>query len=225
MKRLASIFVLAAFCAGQTFVQADNEKDKDKKVPPGLAKKGGVPPGQAKKEAQSEGTGTAVTIAAPAATTTTPAPSAPAGTTPTTAKTANPAPTATAPTQIEPKKPATLAEQKVKLDNYTHAINDATKRPHLKNIALAQIAKETGLSVDRLEQQDKNHPEIGTSGLLYGNLIAKRSGAKFGDLVEARLKGKHWADIAKAHNVDVGPIIQKASDVSAVVKAAQTAAK
>jgi hypothetical protein len=226
MKRLLAICVLAAFCGGQTFVHADNdkEKDKDKKVPPGLAKKGGVPPGQAKKEAQSEGTGTTVTAPAPPTATTAPAPSAPASTTPTAAKPAPTTPTATAPTQTEPKKPATLAEQKVKLDNYTHTINDATKRPHLKNIALAQIAKETGVSVDHLEQQDKNHPEIGTCGLLYGNFIAKHSGAKFGDLVAARLKGKHWAEIATAHNVGVGPMVQKASDVSAVVKAAQTAA-
>jgi hypothetical protein len=222
MKRFATICVLTAFCIGQASVRADNDKDKENKgVPPGLAKKGGLPPGQAKKQAQSESGNTVVTTPAPASvtpavTTTAPVAAAPAGTKSTDQ-------TASTPTKTETKQPPTFAEQKAKLGDYTHAINEATQRPTLKHIAFAQISKETGVTLDRLEQQDKNHPEIGTCALLYGNLIAKQSGAKFSDLVAHRLKGKDWAEIAKNHNVNVGTLIQKAADVSNVLKAAQSA--
>src|SRR4026209_624239 len=127
MKTLTTICLLA-LSMGQASLRADNDKD-NKGVPPGLAKKGGLPPGQAKKQAQSEN-GTpgvaapAPVTATPAVTTTAPVAASPAGVK-STDQTAN------TPVTTETKTPATFAEQKAKLDNHTHAHNDATKQPPL----------------------------------------------------------------------------------------------
>lgn len=227
MKKFAAICTLIAFCAGQGFVLADNNKDKDKdkgkKVPPGLEKKGGLPPGIAKKQQQGDTPQTAPAVSTPAAPAPAPAAApapavAPAATKPVGTSANTPATQTTA-----TKKPATFAEQKAKIDTHMRAINEADNRPRLKAIAIQQIAKEAGMKADRIEQQEKNHPGIRTATLLFGNLIAKQSGAEFHDVVTKHMKGMHWGDIARAHKVDVGPLIQKASDVAAVVRAAETA--
>ena len=226
IKKLAIICTLTALCAVSAL--ADNDKDKSKKVPPGLEKKGGLPPGIAKRQGQGDtapATAPATTTSTPAAPATTPAP---VTTTTKPVENAAEASTAKAPTtQTTPtttaKKTATFAEQKAKLEAHTKAINDAAERPRVKAIAIQQIAKETGMQADRIELQEKNHPGIGTAALLFGNLIAKQSGAKFHDVVEKRMKGASWGDVAKSYNVELGPLIQKASDVAAVARAAQTA--
>ena len=213
MRKLAALLIVFAFCAAQVEIsaRADN-KDKDKKgVPPGLAKKDGVPPGQAKKqEAQEEVKAN---------------PSQPAGPAPTDANaTAAPsAPTATQSGTPQPNaassSPAVIAEQKERIDYQIRIINEGTQRPHVKKMALEQIAKETGLQLSVLQEQEKNHPGIGTSALLLGNLIAKRSNAKFRDVIAEREQGRHWAEIAAWHRVPVPPLIQKSSDVASVVTA------
>ncbi len=93
----------------------------------------------------------------------------------------------------------------------------------MKAIAFQQISKETGIPVATLEQQEKNHPGIGMSALLLANLISKQGNVKFRDVVDEREKGRPWAEIAAWHRVSVAPLIQKASDVSSVVKAVQEA--
>lgn len=79
------------------------------------------------------------------------------------------------------------------------------------------------MPVVTLEQQDKNHPEIGMSALLLANLICKQSNAKFRDVIAQREKGHPWPEVAAWHRVPLAGLIQKASDVSSVVKAVQEA--
>ncbi len=219
MKELAILCTVLVFATGYA-VSADNDKDegKGKKVPPGLEKKGGVPPGQAKKRGQSDDTAPATTPAGANTPATPASPAAPASPVP--AEAAKTSPTAA---KVDAKnaapKPATLAEQKTALDTHARTINQATKsNPSLQKVALQQISKETGVSVEQLQQQEKNHPEAGANALLLGNLIAKESNTKFGELMRARESGKHWADIAKAHNVDIDALVQKSSRVAQALR-------
>ena len=234
MKKLATLYTVIVLCTGHGIL-ADNDKDKDedkgKKVPPGLEKKGGVPPGQAKKQGQGQadptpGSAPAVTAPAPAATPATP--STAAAPAPSVVKPAanEPVKATAAAVKADPKtaptKPATLAEQKATLDTHARTINQATKsNPTLQKVAFQQISKETGVSVEQLRQQDKNHPDASATSLLLGTLIAKQSGAKFGDLMRAREGGKHWAEIAKARNVEIDPLVKKSAQLAETLRSAQ----
>ena len=229
MKKIATLCTVIALCAGHA-LSADNDKDEGKKVPPGLQKKGGVPPGQAKKKGQSEEATPAATPApantpAPASTPAQPnTPAAPANTTApapatTPAATAPVIPATAKPPTTAPKAPS-LADQRAALETHAHAINQTTKSsPAAHNVALQHISKETGVSLEHLKEQDKSFPAASDTGLLLGNLIAKKSGVKFGDVMKAHQSGKHWDEIAKAHNVDFGLLVQKSSALAQALRA------
>jgi len=222
MKKLAILCTIFALCTGHTLL-ADNDKNDGKKVPPGLQKKGGVPPGQAKKKAQSDDATPDASsapanapVSAPAAT---PASApAPANTTTTTATPA-PAPLVAKPAATTPAKPTTLAEQKAALETHARAINQATKsNPLTHKMALAQIAKQTGVTLDHLKEQDTNFPAASDTGLLLGNVIARKANVRFSDVIQARQSGKQWDEIAKAHNVDFGLLVQKSSELAQALR-------
>ena len=238
MKKLATLCTVLVLCTGYA-ISADNDKEegKGKKTPPGLEKKGGVPPGQAKKQnkaGESAPESTPAATPAPAATATpvatpTPAAATVPATAPATVKpaTIEPAKTPSTPTALkaDPKtataKPATLAEQKAALEGNTRTINQAIKaNPAQEKVALQQISKETGVSLDELKQQEKYHPNVGPNSLLIGNLIAKKSGKRFGELLRIHQGGKPWTDIAKAHNVEIDPLVQKSSRLAQTLHSA-----
>jgi len=226
MKKLMIVSVIVGLCIGQVLA-AENEKEEGKKTPPGLQKKGAVPPGQAKKKGQAD---EAAPTATPAPASTPAAAPAPAST-PTPA--AAPAPAPAAATTVNARTPATttkpaatpaklsLQEQKALIDVNMRTINQATKsNPAMHKIALQHIAKETGVTLETLKEQDKI-PDATDTALLLGNFIAKQSGAKFRDIYNARENGKHWAEIAKAHNVDVSLVAEKSSHLAQALRAAQ----
>jgi predicted component of type VI protein secretion system len=201
MKKVTVLCALLALCAGQ--LSGDTTKD-EKKAPPGLQKKGGVPPGQAKKKTEAEEATPATAPAAPAAPVVvnarTPAPaSAPAAS-------AAPAPTTA--------KPATPGQQRATLEANRLAINKATEsNPAKHKAALQQIVKQTGVTLEHLKEQDKKFPAASATGLLLGNVVAKKAGVKFSDVIQAREKGKQWDEIARTHNVDVNILVQESSEL------------
>jgi len=200
MKKVTILCGLLALCTGQ--LSGDNTKD-EKKAPPGLQKKGGVPPGQAKKTDVEQPT-PATAVVAPAAPVVvnarTPAP-APAPAAP-----AAPAPTAA--------RPATLGQQRATLEANRLAINKATEsNPAKHKTALQHIAKQTGVTLEHLKEQDKRFPSASATGLLLGNVIAKKAGVKFSDVIQAREKGKQWDEIARTHNVDFNVLVQESSEL------------
>ena len=85
--------------------------------------------------------------------------------------------------------------------------------------ALQHISKEAGVPLEHLREQDKNFPEASDTGLLLGNVIAKKAGVKFSDVMQARQKGKNWDEIAKAHKVEVGLLVQKSSELAQALHA------
>jgi len=213
MKKLATLCTIFALCTGHTLL-ADNDKNDGKKVPPGLQKKGGVPPGQAKKKAQSDdvapdASSTPASVPAPANTATT-----------STAVTPAPAPIVAKPAATTPAKTTTLAEQKAALETHARTINQATKsNPLMHKIALQQIVKQTGVTLEHLKEQDTNFPAASDTGLLLGNVIARKANVKFSDVIHARQSGKQWDEIAKAHNVDFGLLVQKSSELAQSLRA------
>jgi hypothetical protein len=218
MKKLAIVCTIIGLCTGYA-LSAENEKEEGKKAPPGLQKKGGVPPGQAKKKGQAD---EASPAEAPAAVTPANAPAS-ANTPAAPAASAPVASTATAKPAAAPAKPATLAEQKSVIDNNMRTINQATKsNPAMHKVALQHISKETGIPIEHLREQDKNFPDATDTALLLANVIAKQSGTKFRDIYHARDNGKHWAEIAKAHSVDVALVVQKSAGLAQALRAAQS---
>jgi hypothetical protein len=236
MKKSVAICTLIALCAGQSSVFADKAKEDEKNktktppglakkdtappglekkdgVPPGLEKKDNLPPGIAKKQEQSASTSPTTVAVAPAPKPTEPAPVA---TKPAEKPVSTPTPTAT--------QPALTEDQKAKLNNAIRSINDASTRPTLKKLALRQIATETGVPFETIEQQEQRHPGIHPASLLLGNLVAKRSGKDFENVIVGRDNEKSWVEIATRHKVPLAPLIQKAQDVAMVVQAANKAA-
>jgi hypothetical protein len=198
MKNVTILCAILALCTGP--LSADNTKD-EKKAPPGLQKKGGVPPGQAKKaDAEQPAPAAAVAVPAPVVVN---------------ARTPAPAPASVAP--VAPAaatvKPATLGQQKATLEANRVAINQAASNPARHKIALHQIVKQTGVTLEHLKDQDQRFPAASATGLLLGNVVAKKAGVKFSDVIHLREKGKQWDEIARTHNVDLGVLVQASSEL------------
>ena len=209
MKNITILCTILALSVGQSF--GDNPKD-EKKTPPGLQKKGGVAPGQAKKNTVTE---EATPAAAPAPAATAPAPVVVNARTPAPAPAPTPAPAAITPTATKP----TMAQQRATLDANRVAINKATEGNAAKHkIALQQIAKQTGVALEHLKDQDKRFPVASATGLLLGNVVAKKANIKFSDVMDEREKGKQWHEIARAHNVDFSVLVEESGELAQALR-------
>lgn len=184
------IVLLAASFLPSAVLAADKDKEKD--LPPGLRKKDKLPPGWEKKvgkDGQVTETPAAPTTAAPA----TPAkPGDPVATKPT----PTPAPTAA-------PAPRPIKEVKNSVDKRIQTINTLDNKAAAREAAFAAIAKETGVTANKVQAQHREHPTIGTSGLLLANLISAQTKKPAANYLRQRSSGKPWAEIAEDNKFDL----------------------
>jgi hypothetical protein len=173
-------------------LHAADEKD----LPPGLRKKDKLPPGWEKKG------GKRGNEAEPAAAATN-VNKAPTSSDTRTAKPADaPVVSAPAPTSPAPVKAVRSPQQvKASIDKHIQSMNTLDNKAPAKTAGFAAIAKETGVPAATIQAQHREHPGIGSGGLLMANLIAAQTKKPATTYMRQRLAGKSWEAIAAANQV------------------------
>lgn len=101
------------------------------------------------------------------------------------------------------------ADTKADLDKSVAALDKAGQKPEGQARVLEGISKDTGVPVQTLaEQRDKT--KLGYGGLFIANALAKETGKTFDQIAALHKDGKGWGQIAKEHNVKLGPIVSQA---------------
>ena len=190
-----------------------NAADKND-LPPGLQKKDKVPPGWAKKQQKEALEQTqAVSSAASTVTNLGKSDSSPAKT---------PSPKVAATNAVPVKEPPTkrqVQELKAILDKHANAINSLDNKPAALKAGFAAIEKETGVSPATLQKQHREHPAVGTTGLLMANEIASQTKKPAGTFLNQHQSGKKWADIAIDNKVDLEVLDATLSRVEQAMRA------
>ena len=187
VKTLCVVLLAASFLPSAVLAA-----DKDKDLPPGLRKKDKLPPGWEKKVGKD-----GQVTETPAA----PAPTSPAPTTP--AKPGDPVATKPTPTPAPAPTPRTVKEVRGSVDKRIQTINTLDNKAAAREAAFAAIAKETGVTANKVQAQHREHPTIGTSGLLLANLISAQTKKPAANYLRQRSSGKPWAEIAEDNKFDL----------------------
>jgi hypothetical protein len=194
MKSLITFLTLLLAVSALPVHAADKDKEKD--LPPGLRKKDKLPPGWEKKQKQGNNDD---------------------------ANGVPPSPNdATPKTEAKTNAPvAKPAELKAALERHFDAINKLDDKPASRQAGFATISKETGVPLKVIAAQHQAHPKMGTAGLMMGNLIAKKSGKSFHDIMTEANAGKNWHQIAAEYKLNLAEINTQASRIEQAMRTAK----
>lgn len=203
MKMKMFLCLLMAVAVGaQAADDKGKNKSNEKDLPPGLRKKETLPPGIAKKRGAETGRTTVITT--------------------------NVIVTNIVVTNIQARtprqrseKPTARREIKVDLDRHIRAINSLDDRNSARRAGLSAIAQETGVSVSTLQKQRRDHPNVGTGGLLVANVIASTTPGGVTVHFRQHAGGKSWEKIAADHQVNMEQLQAKLARVENLMRAAK----
>jgi hypothetical protein len=219
MKNLILTTLLTTALAVSAFA-ADNE---EKKLPPGLQKKGGLPPGQAKKRgAGGEDQVRTVTNTVYITNTVPGAPATPTTPAVTTVPAVTKAPGTpnTAPAPKTPTVPVAtpVKVEKADLEKRVKTVNNLADKEAPRRAGLDAISKETGVPLAKLQAQRREHDGIGLAGLTMANVIAGKTGKPAGTYIRAHLSGKPWDKIAADNGVKLEELDAKVARVEEAMR-------
>ncbi len=81
-------------------------------------------------------------------------------------------------------------------------LNQTTRNnPQALNTALHQISTQTGVPLDQIQAQRQKYPQMGTSGLVFANVLAAETKKSPESFLQERQSGKAWQAIAQENNV------------------------
>ena len=103
-------------------------------------------------------------------------------------------------------------EQKVK------HINSLADKPGKMKVALQRISTETGVPVDRVENQHKKNPDMGAAGIMLANVMSADTKKAPGYFVEQRKAGKKWLTLAKENNIPVDRLNERLERLEKAIK-------
>jgi hypothetical protein len=193
---LITLLTIATACSARA---AEND------LPPGLQKKDKLPPGIAKKRGASANEERTRVVTNTVIVTN--------------------VVTAAAPTPVEAVKGGasapTLRQLKVDIDKRTKAVNTLANKEATRRAGLEAIAKETGVSVPTLQMQHREHQNIGTAGLLMGNVIAAQTKRPTGNYLRQHEQGRSWERIAADQGVNIEELDMKLARVEQAMRSAK----
>jgi len=88
-------------------------------------------------------------------------------------------------------------------------INALGNKPGMEKVALQRVSSETGVPIEKVQNQFKRHPEVGAAGLLLANVMADETKKAPESFLQQRDKGKKWLAIAKENNVSVDKLNER----------------
>ena len=115
--------------------------------------------------------------------------------------------------------PVTAADDETEeFEKRVKRLNGMGERPGMAKVALQRIATETGVSLERVQNQHKKFPEIGVAGLMVANVIGNDTRKNAGDFLAQRQSGKKWLVIAKENKVPVERINDRLQRLEKAIK-------
>jgi hypothetical protein len=95
------------------------------------------------------------------------------------------------------------ASDKEDFDQNVRHINKMTEKPSVLKQALHHISIETGVPLEKVQQEHRHNPEVGAAGLLIGNVLAAETSKEPDRFFRQNAAGKKWAAIAKENDVSL----------------------
>jgi hypothetical protein len=83
---------------------------------------------------------------------------------------------------------------------------------------LQRISTETGVPLERVREQHKQHPDIGVAGLMLANVMASDTKKRPENFLNQRASGKKWLKIAKEQNVPVERLNERLDRLNRAIK-------
>jgi hypothetical protein len=80
-------------------------------------------------------------------------------------------------------------------------INRMTEKPSVLKKALHHISVETGVPLEKVQQELRRNPDIGAAGLLIGNVLAAETSKEPDRFFKQNANGKQWTAIARENDV------------------------
>lgn len=111
-----------------------------------------------------------------------------------------------------------LADEDDEYEARVKKINAMAEKPGKMKVALQRIATETGVPVDRVENQHKKNPEMGAAGIMLANVMHNDTRKPPGEFIEQRKSGKKWLVIAKENKVPIDRLNDRLERLEKAIK-------
>lgn len=97
-------------------------------------------------------------------------------------------------------------------------INDLAKKPGTTSAGLAEAARLAGVSLDRVQRENRDHPVMGLAGIYLALEYATRTGKPAEQFISARTTGQQsWTQIAQANNINLSEVERELSQLHSVL--------
>jgi len=97
-------------------------------------------------------------------------------------------------------------------------VNAMAERPGMMKTTLQRISTETGVPVEKVQNQHKRHPKVGPGGLLVANVLADETKKGPESFLQEREPGKKWLQIDKENNVSVDKLNERLDRLEKALK-------
>jgi hypothetical protein len=88
-------------------------------------------------------------------------------------------------------------------DDNVKQINQMAEKPNVLRKALHHISVETGVPLEKVQQEHRRNPELGAAGLLIGNVLAAETSKEPDRFFRQNANGKKWTAIARENDVSL----------------------
>jgi hypothetical protein len=114
-----------------------------------------------------------------------------------------------------------LAADKQELDHFENRVqqlNSLAEKPGKIDVALKGISNETGVPLEKVQNQNKRHPQMGIAGLMIANVLADDTKKAPEQFLSERESGKKWVTIARENKVSVDKLNERLDRLARVLK-------
>jgi hypothetical protein len=94
-------------------------------------------------------------------------------------------------------------ENRQDIEQLIKEINSLDNQPTARRAGIAEAARQAGVPEARLQSPPKEHPNVGLAGLFLAHEIAKNSKKSAQDLLDTRVGGESWTQIAEKNKQDL----------------------
>ncbi|HWN95236.1 MAG TPA: hypothetical protein VNT99_09395 [Methylomirabilota bacterium] len=112
-------------------------------------------------------------------------------------------------------------ETKGDIDKRIAAINRLDNNKPSLMAGMAAVSKETAVPLPKIEAEHKEHPNVGLAGLFVAHDLAVRTHKGVEHFLDARKKGRSWAEIAKANGVNADELEAKLNRIEDAMRNAK----
>ena len=112
-------------------------------------------------------------------------------------------------------------ETKRDIDKRIAAINQLDNDQTAKMAGLAHISKETAVPVAKIQDEHKEHPNVGLAGLFMAHELAVKTHKPVEQFLTARKGGKTWTELARANGLSLDELDGKLTRIENAMRGAK----